>query len=112
MQAVSTAYLHPITRRGKSYVVRDLQPVEDRVSLDAPGVTPKRLRQLLQDMGRMLTWAQLRSSGRQGAATADDLIAFGAACGQWQDALLRAARQCARQAIADWRAFAGAGEAA
>jgi len=108
MQAVSTAYLHAVTRRGKSYVVRDLQPSEDRISLDGRGVTPKRLRQLLEDMGRMVAWAQLRSSGRQGSATADELIAFGAARGDWQGGLLHAAQVSARQAVADWKVFAKA----
>jgi len=108
LQAVSAAFLHPIDGPLGSYVLRGLQPSEDSVRLNASRAKFKRIREVLQDMGRMVAWAQLRSSGRQGADTADALIAFGADRKAWQGALLNAARQCAKQTAKDWKTYAKA----
>ena len=112
VQAAPMAFLHPLTRRSKSYVLRVLQPSEDRVALDAPGVGLDRIRQVIQDMGRLVAWAQLRSAGRQGSAIADELIAFGAARKQWQAELVLAARSSAKQVRKDWAAYCVAYDAA
>ena len=55
-------------------------------------------------MGQMVTWAQLRSAGRDGSAIADELIDFGQRK-KWKDKLLRAAQACAAQVIKDAAAF-------
>ena len=78
------------------------------LSLNASRAKFKLIRDVLQDMGRMVAWAQLRSSGRQGADTADALIAFGADRKAWQGALLNATRQCAKQTAKDWKTYAKA----
>ena len=108
MQAIAMAFLHPIAERTSSYVLRGLQPSEDRVALDAPATTVQQIEVLLQEMGRMLAWAQLRSGGRQGSATADELVAFGEAREDWQKTLLRAAGDCAEQVVKDWKVYAAA----
>ncbi|NRF65714.1 DUF2252 family protein [Aquincola sp. S2] len=108
MQALPPAFLAPIARRSKSYVLRAMQPSKDRVALDAPRVATTDLRRAVLDMARLLAWAQLRSAGRQGSATADALIDWGSARPRWQRALLDAARDCAKQTERDWRAYAGA----
>jgi hypothetical protein len=55
-------------------------------------------------MGQMVAWAHLRTTGRQGSANADDLIAFGKKK-KWQDELLLAAQHCASEVRADAAAF-------
>jgi hypothetical protein len=55
-------------------------------------------------MGRVTAWAQLRSSGRQGSATADDLIAFAGANG-WKQRLIDFGRWYATQVKRDHEQF-------
>ena len=111
LQAVSMAFLHPIATEDVSYVLRGLQPSEDRVALDAPNTKLAQIEGVLQEMGRMLAWAQLRSSGRQGSAIADELIDFGASRETWQKELLGATQQCAKQVTEDWQSYVAAYDA-
>jgi uncharacterized protein (DUF2252 family) len=105
MQAVSTAFLEPVVRRKKSYVLRGLQPSEDRVALDATHARPEQVRGVIEEMGRLVAWAQLRSSGRQGSAIADKLVEFGEDRKKWRAELLETAADCARQVARDWQTY-------
>ncbi len=104
MQAVPMALLQPVRFNGGSYVLRELQPLEDRVSLDEAHQTLDELELVASNMGQILAWAQLRSAGRQGSAIADDLIAFGTRK-KWKAKLLTAARSCAVQVKKDAALF-------
>jgi uncharacterized protein (DUF2252 family) len=105
MQAVSQAFLHSEEMGGKPFVLRGLQPSEDRLNLtDAKGRQAK-LQPVVTAMGKILAWDQLRASGRQGSAIADDLIAFGRDAGRWESALIELAANLAKQVETDWRAF-------
>ena len=106
MQAVAMAFLHPIEKRKSTYVLRGLQPSEDRVSLDDPDVQFEQMSGVITQMGRVVASAQLRSAGLRGSANADALIAFGSARKTWQKLLLKVAQQCAVQNDADWKVFA------
>jgi len=111
VQAAPMAFLHPIERRTRSYVLRGLQPSEDRVGLYEPGVGFEKIRSVVEAMGRIVAWGQLRSSGRQGSAIADELIAFGSTRKAWHDELVSAARRCAKLVRKDWAAFSAAYDA-
>ena len=108
LQAVPAAMLHPIIARDRSYVLRSLLPSQDRVRLDPKHTDTDELAQALRDMGRLAAWAHLRASGRQGAANADALIAFGLQRKRWAAALLGVADACAAQVKSDWQAWAAA----
>ena len=103
MQVVSAAFLQPIRVGKRAYVLRDLQPTSDRISLDVGRSGFDAVRGGIAEMGRILASAQLRSGGRDGSAIADALIAFGQ--GAWRTALLGAARACAGQVEKDWAAY-------
>ncbi len=105
VQAAPMAFLHPIERRKSSYVLRGLQPSEDRVGLYERGVSFEKIRSVVEEMGRIVAWGQLRSSGRQGSAIADELIAFGSTRKAWHDELVGAARRCAKLVQHDWKSF-------
>ncbi len=109
MQAVSPAFLQPLIWQGQAYVLRDLQPSEDRIALApksfAPGDTMGSLVQLTQTMAETLAWAQLRSSGRRGACAADALIEFGQGQDRWQAQLLQAAQASAAKLEQDAETF-------
>jgi len=88
-------------------VLRGLQPLEDRVTLDRSSQSMGQLEQVIGTMGRLLAWAQLRSSGREGSATADELIEFGQRK-KWREKLLSASEDCAEQVRADSATFGAA----
>jgi len=76
-QAACPAYLTAMSINGRAFVVRELQPVEDRVALDRLAQQPKRLTDTLGSMAEVAAYAQLRGAGRIGAAGPDSMIEFG-----------------------------------
>ncbi|MEH2465085.1 DUF2252 family protein, partial [Nostoc sp.] len=88
----------------KSYVLRELQPEEDRVSLQAWDGKLERLNKLMQTMGEVIAWDQLRSGGRQGSAIADDLIKF-AHLSDWHNQILEYATSYSKQVELDYQEF-------
>ncbi len=103
MQAISPAFLHPVELAGKSYVLRELVPREDRIRLE--NVTT--IGPLLRTEASVMAWSQLRSGGRQGSATIDDLIAFSREHG-WRKALLELARHHADLILHQYEEFKAA----
>jgi len=76
-QAACPAYLTAMLIGGRPFVVRELQPVEDRVALDRLTRQPKRLADTLGSMADVAAHAQLRGAGRMGSAGTDAMIEFG-----------------------------------
>ena len=107
VQAVSMAFLQPVLLGKRPYVLRGLQPGEDRITLDRSGRTLAELEQVIGAIGRIVAWAQLRSAGREGSASADELIDFGRR-GKWQEQLLDASQGLATQVRKDWATYEGA----
>ncbi|MGJ7509436.1 DUF2252 domain-containing protein [Variovorax sp. GT1P44] len=108
LQAVSMAFLQPVMVDGSPYVLRGLQPTEDRVTLggkSAQGATD--LEGVIAVMGKLVAWAQLRSAGREGSAIADELIDFGKR-NKWRARMLDASVECAAQVRRDWATYASA----
>lgn len=107
LQAVSPAFLKPVELAGQPFVLKALQPSQDRVNLSGSALKAGNLDNLVADFGRLTAWAQLRASGRQGAAGADALMAF-AADGARLGALLPLAEQCAELVQQQWQEFRAA----
>jgi uncharacterized protein (DUF2252 family) len=107
MQAVPMAFLDAVLMDGRPYLLRGLQPAEDRLTLDHRRQALGRLEDVVQTLGQLLAWAQLRSAGRQGAAGTDELADFGR-CLPWQAELLQASHSCAAQVLEDAAEFATA----
>lgn len=101
MQGMPPALLHALTLEKDSFVLKELQPSQDRIDFQklAGGVDA-----LMEPMGKLTAWAQLRSSSQQGSAAATELFAFGQDK-RWQTALLEYAQTYARQAEKDYQAF-------
>jgi uncharacterized protein (DUF2252 family) len=76
-QAACPAFLTAMPIGGPAFVVRELQPVEDRIALEDLARQPKRLADTLSNMAEVAAHAQLRSAGRMGAANPDAMIEFG-----------------------------------
>ena len=108
MQAVSMAFLTPIMLENQSdlpgYILRALQPMEDRISLSRNDHSMAEIEKVMDALAAIVASAQLRSSGRDGSAIADELIAFGRKK-KWKVKLLAAAQECAKQVTADWETY-------
>jgi uncharacterized protein (DUF2252 family) len=107
MQAVSMAFLHPVVIGKKAYVLRGLQPSEDRVVLNGAHKGPRLLDGVIRTMGELVAWGQLRSGGRDNSAISDTLIHF-AQQKKWKQPLLDIAEHCGEQVEQDWRIYAEA----
>ena len=106
VQAVAPALLHAVTLGDVPFVLRELQPTEDRLRMDeTPRIT--QLEGAMRTMGQATAWAQLRGSGRQESAIADDLITFANKRG-WQTDVFKYAQEYAAQVESDWVAFTSA----
>lgn len=109
IQAASPALLHPlIFPDGTSHVLRELQPLEDRIALAGLVGKPRKQLSLMMTMGQLCGWGHLRASGRQGSAIADELISFGQEQDRWQQPLIEYARGYAQQVAADYRVYSEA----
>jgi uncharacterized protein (DUF2252 family) len=106
MQAVAPALLRVVPVARHLHVLRELQPSEDRVALGRR-TGRRELETLMRTLGEATAWSTLRSSGRQGSATADELVEFAGQPG-WRVEVLRYAQHYARQVHADWLAFRAA----
>lgn len=104
VQAVMPALLHAAKSGGASFVVRELQPTQDRLRLESTSINVARLREAMTSMAQLTAWAALRAGGRQGSATIDDLLDF-AAERHWKAEVLGAARRVAAQTLSDWQEF-------
>ena len=103
-QAVSPALLHPVRAGGRSYVLRELQPTQNRLSLESWNRTRAELEGLMTTLGQVVAWSHLRSGGRKGSAITDQWTAF-AAEKKWRPALLAYASSYSRQVERDWKEF-------
>jgi uncharacterized protein (DUF2252 family) len=105
MQAVPPAFLHSVEMNGDPFVLRGLQPSEDRLDLAHANGKRSGLQAIVAEMGKIVAWDQLRSSGWRGSASADELIEFGRTVGTSPTALIELAENFAVRVEADWRAF-------
>jgi uncharacterized protein (DUF2252 family) len=104
LQAVAPALLHHVTTDGGSWTVRELQPMEDALDLARAGPTADALQFFVTCCAELTAWAHLRGSGRQGSATADELIGF-AGKSKWIGRVLDYANEYAEKARQDWQSF-------
>jgi uncharacterized protein (DUF2252 family) len=104
VQAVSPALLTSLKLNGRGYVLRELQPLQDRMRMEAWGGDGRNLRDAMTTMGHVTAWAALRASGREGSAIADQLIAFAGERG-WKRGVLAMAQRVADRTHAEWNDF-------
>ncbi len=102
-QAVSPAFLSAIEVGGKYFVLRELQPLEDRLDLDDLAKNGQ-LEETIETMGQLTAWSHLRSGGRQGSATADDWIEFATKDG-WMRRVADYSRSYQQTVELNWKEF-------
>jgi uncharacterized protein (DUF2252 family) len=112
VQAISPAFLSAVSMGARSFVLKELLPDQDRLSLELWNGKLRRLEGVMQTMGSIVAWAHLRSGGRQGSACADEWINFGSTAAEWRSEMLDYAQTYRQQVITDWRRYAAAFQAA
>lgn len=103
-QAVSPALLQPVKFQERSFVLHELMPTADRLSLAHLSRRPPEMTNAIRDMGALTAWSHLRSAARQGAALPLDLIGFGRQ-ESWRPALLVQAGAAAKNNFEQWARF-------
>ena len=104
MQNVSPALLLPYQYKNKWYVVRELQPMADKINFDTLKNGYEDFRDVIVSMGKLVASAQLRSTGRKGSCTADALADM-AGQGGWQQTLLDYAEVYCRKVQTDYEQY-------
>lgn len=108
VQGIPPALLSAVQMNGQSYVLRELQPLEDKVNLvPVTGKLPQ-LELLVNMIAKVIAWGQLRSAGRQGVADANNLMEFAHASAGWQKELVHYAKHYALQVNEDYQIFRAA----
>jgi uncharacterized protein (DUF2252 family) len=95
----------------ESFVVRYLQPHDERITARKVVRTRKQFAAFLRDVGAVAAWAHLRGAERWGAESSEDLTRFGRRA-DWQRQALATARRAAALFRAFHREFAASVETA
>ncbi len=105
VQAAAPALLSTFEMDGKPFVVKELQPIEDKLNLMALKGRLKKCSQFISTVGAITAWGLLRSSGRQGSAIADDLITFAEKSDRWREYVAEYAATYAKKVERDYTLF-------
>ncbi|MCW3123127.1 MAG: hypothetical protein JWQ38_2619 [Flavipsychrobacter sp.] len=104
MQNIPPALLSHSIFKDEAYLIQEMQPTKDSINFKLLKERYRDMYQVINDMAMLTASAQLRSTGRQGASIADELIAFGQD-DQWQNTILEYAEQYAAKVKADYKEY-------
>jgi uncharacterized protein (DUF2252 family) len=88
MQNRAPALLSTSQFRGDHYVMQEMQPTKDSINFKLIKKEYRNIYQVIDDMAMLTASSQIRSSGRQGSANADELMKLGENK-EWQEKLLQ-----------------------
>jgi uncharacterized protein (DUF2252 family) len=110
MQYVPIARLSWFAGEPVSFIVRQLQPAEDRIIVES--LSPRDYEEFVRQWARLLASAQLRTGGWKGSADLDTLIAYGQSLNRSNSRrLLAASSKTASAMVRAWAEFKGSGPA-
>ncbi len=104
VQGVPPAFLSSVAGTDRWYVLRELQPSEDKINTQPLQENADGLQKLARTIAKVVAWGQLRSAGHRGAAIADDIMKY-AQEPRWQDTLLSYAQSYAEHVQKDYKEF-------
>ncbi len=105
MQYEIPAWLSTIHFENQNYIVKALQPDQDKIDFKQCEDKPKKFTDACYNMACLMAYAQLRSAGRMGASNADDLIKFAQQADLWKTQLLDYTYNYAQQVERDYQSF-------
>jgi hypothetical protein len=88
MQNRAPALLSTSKFKGDHYVIQEMQPTKDSINFKLIKKEYRNIYQVIDDMAMLTASSQIRSSGRQGSANADELMKLGLNL-EWQERLLQ-----------------------
>ena len=101
-QAATQALLEPVSFDGRSFVIRELMPSDDKLNLAK--WRGNGLAETVRTMGQIVAWANLRTASRRGSAMPEELMAFGRET-KWEKKLFAYAEDCAARTQKQWKEF-------
>ncbi|WP_162903341.1 DUF2252 domain-containing protein [Taibaiella koreensis] len=105
IQQVTPKMLHELRFDKTDFVLKALQPTQDRMDLSQCKGRLAELESLIGTMARLTASGQLRSSGRQSSSIADELIAFAGNRKKWSAQVLAYAQAYAGQVQSDFDTY-------
>ena len=87
MQNIPPAQLSTMDFDGDSYIMQEMQPTKDRINFKLIQSHFKEVCAVIEDMALITASAHLRSVGRKGSCSADELMEFGTH-NDWQAKIL------------------------
>ncbi len=103
-QFMPPALLDTLEIEGAWYILREMQPSQDKIAVTDWENRPGWMQPLCAEMAELTARAHLRGAGREGAASLDAFAAFGEQAALTGE-LLAFARRAAETARADYQAF-------
>lgn len=104
MQNMSPALLSPVVFKDEPYVLKQMQPTEDKINFELLKYRYNEIDKVINDMALLTASAQLRSGGRQGSAIIDELIAYGQN-NDWHEDMVKRALQYTAKVEKDYKEF-------
>lgn len=108
MQSFPQALLNALEFEQRWFVLKELQPSQDKMDLSLYQGNSKEFKQIINIFAAIAGWDQLRSSGRQGSATADELISFASTVSEWEKELISYCVDYAKQVQSDYQEYCAA----
>jgi uncharacterized protein (DUF2252 family) len=96
MQNVCPALLSFVSFDREPFLIKKLQPSEDRVNFRLLKKREKDISQVIKEMAALAASAHLRSAARKGAATPDELMVFGNS-DSWQNEIIGFSREYSKR---------------
>ena len=101
-QAIPPALLKPTSEPCNAYLIKEMQPTQDRLSLSLWNGNLNRLDNVFATMAEVVAWNHLRNAGYLKADTREELMRFGAEVGLWSTQSIDVAKAAANQTVSQW----------
>ena len=104
MQFCPPALLSSVHFEKKYFVVKELQPVQDKMDFSLCKGQVNKIEEIILSMADIAAYAHLRSTGRQGSSTADELTEL-VSRSRWERDMLDLSQELSSQMSRDFRQF-------
>ncbi len=104
-QILPPALLKAVKVDKQSYLIKALQPSQDRLDLTQWNGKLSVLDNIFDTMAEVSAWGHLRNAGYLGAANREALMQFGAQVEKWKAPTLALAKQAAEKTLEEWKNY-------
>ncbi len=101
-QAVPPALLKPVNYQTNAYLIKELQPTQDRLNLSLWDSKLGKLDDVFETMVEIVAWSHLRNAAFMQADTRETFMRFGVDVEAWQAQTLDIAKEAANLTVSQW----------